>query len=51
LEKSQLKRILADNPIEDWTLEQVVALREDLKPILDLAKLIDQRLNELSADV
>jgi hypothetical protein len=49
--KSKMRRILDDNPIEQWELPQLIALAEDLKPILKLAAAIEQRLQELSAEV
>jgi hypothetical protein len=48
--RSAMKKILTDNPLSEWDLNQVVALREDIQPILDLAKAIDARLQELAAD-
>jgi hypothetical protein len=45
--RSTMKKILTDNPLSEWDLNQVIALREDIQPILDLAKAIDARLDEL----
>ena len=45
--KSTMRNILKDQPIEEWDLQQLSALKADLEPILNLAAMIDQRLDEL----
>jgi hypothetical protein len=45
-----MNRILQERPISEWELEQIIALKTDIQPILDLAQMIDARLNELAAE-